>query len=83
MDNEEGCSLCDCDLGASLGQICPADYGLCSCKNFTGGRTCRDPYQGFFGPSCDYLTFEAEFADNATVRFSFFMISVQPVLKLS
>ncbi len=38
---ELGCTLYDCDPGASTEPLCHVDTGQCECRDHIGGRMCR------------------------------------------
>ena len=66
-NNPDGCAPCNCDPGASTSLECPADTGMCTCMENIGGRDCRTPSSGNYVPKLDAMTYDAEFAFNATV----------------
>ena len=66
-NNPDGCAPCNCDPGASTSLECPADTGMCTCMENIGGRDCRTPTSGNYVPKLDVMTYDAEFAFNATV----------------
>ena len=66
-NNPDGCAPCNCDPGASTSLECPADTGMCTCMENIGGRDCRTPSSGNYVPKLDAMTYDAEFAYNATV----------------
>ncbi|ESO83894.1 hypothetical protein LOTGIDRAFT_168935 [Lottia gigantea] len=61
-ENEDGCTQCDCDPGASKSNICDVtNGGQCECLNNIATRDCRTTVTGYFAPKLDYFKFEAEF----------------------
>lgn len=66
--DEEGCKFCDCDPGGSYSPDCDQETGRCNCRPHVTGRRCDQPEPGYFVPSPDYLTFEAE--DAKTIQGS-------------
>ncbi|XP_014845866.1 PREDICTED: laminin subunit alpha-3-like isoform X1 [Poecilia mexicana] len=69
-----GCQACQCDLGGAVGMTCDQASGQCQCRENVTGRTCAEPFPGYFFPSLHQLKFEVE--DGTTpnsrpVRFGF------------
>ncbi|XP_054888860.1 laminin subunit alpha-3-like isoform X2 [Poeciliopsis prolifica] len=72
--NYFGCQACQCDLGGAVGMTCDQTSGQCQCRENVTGRTCAEPFPGYFFPSLHQLKFEVE--DGTTpnsrpVRFGF------------
>jgi hypothetical protein len=61
FDNQLGCLPCDCSPIGSHSTVCNPETGQCSCKPHMSGRRCDTNELGYFCPSLDYLTYEAEY----------------------
>uniref|UniRef100_UPI00358E9050 laminin subunit beta-2-like isoform X2 n=1 Tax=Myxine glutinosa TaxID=7769 RepID=UPI00358E9050 len=55
-----GCRPCDCDVGGALDNTCSFTTGQCRCRNHISGSKCTQVDHGYFLPSLDYYTYEAE-----------------------
>ncbi|XP_038046618.1 laminin subunit gamma-1-like isoform X2 [Patiria miniata] len=60
--NPDGCSLCSCDIGASLSGQCDGTTGACTCRPNIAGRACNLTVTGYYVPKLDGLTYEGELA---------------------
>ncbi|XP_018022771.1 laminin subunit beta-1 isoform X4 [Hyalella azteca] len=64
-DHPDGCKPCDCDRGGSLDNDCDVITGQCKCRPHVVGRRCDEPEEGYYVPSLNYLTYEAELANGS------------------
>ena len=62
-----GCTACHCDLAGSVNTSCSSS-GICYCRPKFSGDKCDKINEGFFVPSVDFMTFQAEDATPITVR---------------
>ena len=74
-----GCTACDCDLAGSFNTSCSSS-GQCYCRPRFSGAKCDVIDPGFFVPSVDFMTFQAEDATPITVsiKYSAYHDSVDP-----
>lgn len=61
-----GCTACNCDLAGSFNTSCSSS-GQCYCRPKFSGDRCNVIDPGFFVPSVDFMTFQAEDATPVTV----------------
>lgn len=61
-----GCTACNCDSAGSLNKSC-SSTGQCYCRRRFSGDKCHVIESGFFVPSVDSMTFQAENALAVTV----------------
>ncbi|KAL3094721.1 hypothetical protein niasHS_006016 [Heterodera schachtii] len=59
-NDTNGCKHCDCDPGGSESTHCTAEEGKCRCKPNFEGRRCNITTSGYYCPTIDEFTFEAE-----------------------
>ena len=64
-------------MGGALSDVCNESTGNCDCRQNIAGRQCDVAAAGYYVPAYDFLTFEAEFQDFATVNLQ--LISVQQI----
>ncbi|XP_033103389.1 laminin subunit gamma-1-like [Anneissia japonica] len=58
--HEDGCLLCDCDVGGSTTYDCPDPLGQCTCRPHLIGRTCSEASPGYYVPKLDGIMVEGE-----------------------
>ena len=61
-----GCTACNCDLAGSVNKSCSSS-GQCYCRPRFSGDKCDVIDPGYFLPSVDFMTFQAEDATPRTV----------------
>ncbi|XP_060515754.1 laminin subunit beta-1 isoform X2 [Cylas formicarius] len=59
-EKQDGCQLCECDVGGSYDNFCDVITGQCRCRDHMTGRRCDTPQQQYFTASLDFLLYEAE-----------------------
>ncbi|VDN07204.1 unnamed protein product [Thelazia callipaeda] len=62
-DDPDGCKPCHCDIGGSIHNNCDIITGQCICRENFSGRRCDAAESGYYCPSIDHFTFEAEEAE--------------------
>ena len=62
LENPNGCTPCDCDIGGSYDNNCEVTSGQCKCRPKLGGRRCDEVEDGYYTGSLDHLLFEGELA---------------------
>ncbi|EDW63810.1 laminin subunit beta-1 [Drosophila virilis] len=61
-ESEDGCTLCNCDVGGSYDNYCDVLTGRCRCRSHMTGRTCSQPKQNYYIPDL-HVVHEAEVAE--------------------
>jgi laminin beta 1 len=62
LDNDLGCSRCECDIGGAYDNNCDVLNGQCKCRPNVGGRRCDGVIDGYYTGALDFLLFEGELA---------------------